>query len=57
MNSDIYVNVVGTSIVITPEDCLQTSFMQGLLMLTDDFMKNGRPEEIGGVENDLAPLS
>ncbi len=42
---EVVINKVGDSIVITPKDCLQTSYMQGLLMLTEDFMKDGRPEE------------
>ncbi|MBP5161626.1 MAG: AbrB/MazE/SpoVT family DNA-binding domain-containing protein [Spirochaetales bacterium] len=42
---EVVINKVGDSIVITPKDSLQNSFMKGLLMLTDDFMKDGRPEE------------
>ena len=42
---EVIINKVGDSIVITPKDSLQTSFMKGLLMLSDDFLKDGRPEE------------
>lgn len=57
MDTEFFTNKVGDSIVITQKDYLQTSFMRGLLMLTDDFMKDGRPEETGEIENDLASLS
>ena len=42
---EIFINKVGDSIVITPKDELQTLFFQGTIALTDDFMKDGRPEE------------
>ena len=46
INSDeVFVNKVGDSIVITPKDEIQSSFIKGILMLTDDFMVDGRPEE------------
>ena len=41
---EIFINKVGDSIVITPKDELQTLFFQGTIALTDDFMKDGRPE-------------
>ena len=41
---EIFINKVGDSTVITPRDELQTIFFQGIMTLTDDFMKDGRPE-------------
>ena len=41
---EVIINKVGDSIVITPKDKLQISFFTGLMTLTDDFMKDGRPE-------------
>ena len=50
---EVVINKVGDSIVITPKDDLQVSFLKGLLMLTDDFMADGRPEEIQNPEIEL----
>ncbi len=44
--TEVVINKVGDSIVITPKDDLQISFLKGLLMLSDDFLADGRPEEI-----------
>ena len=57
MDTEFFTNIVGDSIVITPKDCLQTVFMQGMLMITDDFMKSGRPEETIETEKSLTLIS
>ncbi len=44
-SSEVFINKVGESIVITPKDEIQDSFLKGIMMLTDDFMADGRPEE------------
>ena len=43
-NPEVFINKVGDSIVKTPKDELQTLFFQGIMTLTDDFLKDGRPE-------------
>ena len=57
MDTEFFTNIVGDSIVITPKDCLQTVFMQDMLMITDDFMKRGRPEETIEAEKSLTLIS
>ena len=42
---EVYVNRVGSAIVITPKRDLKSMFFSGLEMITDDFMEEGRPEE------------
>lgn len=51
--AEVVINKVGDSIVITPKDALQVSFLKGLLMLTDDFLADGRPEETPNTRIDL----
>jgi antitoxin VapB len=43
---EVYVNRVGSAIVITPKKDFESLYFSGLDMLTDDFMEEGRPEEI-----------
>lgn len=45
-NDDLYVNKVGDSLIITPVSSLKDTFMRSLSMFTDDFMADGRPEEL-----------
>ena len=45
-DEDIFINRIGDTITLTPVSKLRESFMQGLQMFTDDFMAEGRPEEI-----------
>ena len=50
---EVVVNRVGNSIIITPVKDLTASFYAGAERLTDDFMADGRPEE---VENERPAL-
>ena len=45
-NEEVIINKVGESIIITPVESLQKMFFYGLSMFTDDFLSDGRPEEI-----------
>lgn len=45
-DTELVVNRVGPSLVITPKSALQETFYSGLTMFTDDFMADGRPEEV-----------
>lgn len=44
--TEVVINKVGDSLVITPKALLKESFYAGLSMLSDDFLAEGRPEEI-----------
>ena len=42
----VVINRIGESLIITPEKSLRAVFFAGLNNLTDDFLADGRPEEI-----------
>lgn len=44
-DQELYVNKIGSTVVITPATSLQDSYRKGLQMFTDDFLADGRPEE------------
>ncbi len=52
-DTEVIINRVGDSLVITPKDSLQTTFFDGLSMLTEDFLADGRPEETENTRMDL----
>ncbi|MCR4947016.1 MAG: type II toxin-antitoxin system VapB family antitoxin [Lachnospiraceae bacterium] len=43
---EVIINRVGESLVITPKTSLKDAFNTGLSMLSDDFLADGRPEEV-----------
>jgi len=45
-DEDVFVNQIGNTITLTPRSMLWDSFEHGLQRFTDDFMAEGRPEEI-----------
>ena len=45
-DTELIVNRIGSSLVITPKNAIQEAFFSGLSMFTDDFLADGRPEEI-----------
>ena len=45
-DTELIVNRIGSSLVLTPKDAIQEAFFSGLSMFTDDFLADGRPEEI-----------
>ena len=47
---EVYINRVGESLVITPVDDLADTFLKSLSMFSDDFMADGRPEEVGSFD-------
>ena len=51
-DEELVINRVGDSVIITPRSSLKTMFKSGVSMLSDDFMMDGRPEE---VENETVP--
>ena len=42
---EVYINKVGSSIIITPKSELKATFFEGCAMLSDDFLPEGRPDE------------
>ena len=52
-NTEVIINRVGDSLVITPKSSLQSSFFSGLSMLSDDFLADGRPEEVPNIQMEL----
>ena len=42
---EVYINKVGSSIIITPKSKLKATFQEGCAMLSDDFLSEGRPAE------------
>ena len=45
-DTELIINRVGQSLVITPKDAVRETFSSGLTMFTEDFMADGRPEEV-----------
>lgn len=45
-DEELVLNRIGDSIMITPKKSLAASFFSGASMLDDDYMADGRPEEI-----------
>ena len=43
--TELIINQIGDSLVITPKHSLQKAFFSGIAMLPDDFLAEGRPEE------------
>ena len=44
--TEMIINQIGDSLVITPKHSLQEAFFSGIAMLPDDFLTEGRPEEM-----------
>ena len=52
-DEEVVINRVGDSLIITPVNALQRVFFTGLSMFTDDFLAEGRPEEVQNERIDL----
>lgn len=50
---ELYVNKIGDTLFLTPKSLLVQSMIQGLSMISDDFMKDGRPDEVPAVREEL----
>ena len=44
-DTELIINRVGQSLVITPKNAIQETFYSSLKMFTEDFMADGRPED------------
>ncbi|MBO4360554.1 MAG: AbrB/MazE/SpoVT family DNA-binding domain-containing protein [Eubacteriaceae bacterium] len=51
--TEVVINRIGDCLVITPKESLKTVFYEGLNSLTDDFLADGRPEEVPNDEVSL----
>ena len=49
-DTEVVINRVGDSLMITPREALERMFFSGIDMFTDDFLAEGRPEEISNDE-------
>ena len=45
-DSEVIINRIGDSLVITPKTSVKNTFLNGLQMFSDDFLADGRPEEV-----------
>ena len=52
-DTELVINQIGDSLVITPRASLQKVFFRGIDMLPEDFLADGRPDE---TENERVPL-
>ena len=44
-DTELVISQVGDSLVITPKSSLRKAFFEGIAMLPEDFLADGRPEE------------
>ncbi len=51
--AELYINKIGDSLILTPRSALIKTFHEGNESVQDDFMQDGRPEEIPVVREDL----
>ena len=52
-DTEVVINRVGDSLIVTPRAALQDAFFSGIAMLPEDFLADGRPEEIPNTRVEL----
>ncbi len=50
---ELFINKIGNPLMLTPRSALVNTLRQGAAMVSDDFMADGRPEEILSVRETL----
>ena len=50
---ELYINKIGNTLMLTPKSSLIKTLRQGLSMMSDDFMKDGRPEDVPTMREEL----
>ena len=50
---EVYINRIGDTLMLTPRSALADTLRQGAELITDDFMADGRPDEIATVREEL----
>ena len=49
-DTEVVINRIGDSLLITPKKSLEKTFFGGIAMLSEDFLADGRPEEVPNEE-------
>ena len=52
-DTEVVINKVGDSLIITPVSALKDVFFSGISMFTDDFLADGRPEEAANERTEI----
>lgn len=52
-DTEVVINKVGESLIITPVSALKDVFFSGISMFTDDFLAEGRPEEAANERTEI----
>ena len=52
-NTEVIINRIGESLVITPKASLKDAFYSGIAMLSEDFLADGRPAEVTNIRTEL----
>lgn len=50
---ELFINKIGDTVMLTPKTSLINTMKQGLELISDDFMEDGRPDEIPVVREEL----
>lgn len=50
---ELFINKIGNTLMLTPMSSLKYSLKQGAAMVSEDFMTDGRPDEIPAVREEL----
>ena len=50
---ELYINKIGDTLMLTPKSLLAYTLRQGAAMVSEDFMADGRPDEIPAVREEL----
>lgn len=45
-DEDLFINKIGSSLVLTPVSSLEAAYREGIALFTEDFLADGRPEEL-----------
>ena len=52
-DEELVINRIGDSIMITPKKSLASAFFSGVSLLDDDFLAEGRPNEVPTLREEL----
>lgn len=50
---ELFINKIGDTLILTPRSSLIYTLRQGAAMVSEDFMADGRPDEIPAVREEL----
>ncbi len=50
---ELYINKIGDTLMLTPRSALVHTLREGAAMVSEDFMAEGRPDEIPAVREEL----